>query len=1180
MSAPTVTTVVITAGNTPFLGRTLQQVVAQKPGRVIVANWGKSVLSAKNSHFEYVNIPKTRKGEEPRNAGQVLAELISRDPSVLAGDWVWILHDDCAPKPGCLNALLEYAEEGRTIGVVGPKQYAWDNPDQLLEVGITASRSARRLERIAPGEIDQGQYDNIEDVLAVGTAGMLVSTQCLQQLGGFDPALGPFGDGLEFCRRARLAGYRVVLAPAAGVEHARASYRDIREGLQVDADASFGRRREAQIYNAILAQSQAGMFLILLTLPFVTLLRAMWRLITQQPFLAGEELKAGLGAYLNMRMLRQSHQRLRQQRQVPWRTLRPLEASNAEITRIKRTLAKRERESRPTQTLEPIAAQLLREHILRVRVAALVGFFIMTVGALALTRGFTHGPTGGAWVSLPENYSELWVQAWFGWVQSGTGAPGPVDPLLPLTTVLTAPFALLGISPNTVLIWLWKLAPALAWTAMFASTSALTQQLRWRLIAATTWIALPSFLLSWSGGYWPAVLAHLLLPLALWGWLRCSDSSSTLIICGARGEERIKTRVYATSAAAVAALAIVGVASVVPWSALAALVIVILLGLTRLRHLRTLILTVVPAFVYLIPTWIAAWKAPGLQSLRILLHPSGGSADFQPAARWELLLGLPVSSHTLPTLALPWWGPLPHAVALVVWVAPAAGCLLAAVYGLVRVWHHGWAAQIGTLVAAAALTIAAVSTTILVGVGRYLHPGWPAVALSLAMLALWFAGLRNLPPYVLVEQSRTYRSRRRAQKAQLRRDRAQQRQREHAADAGLSTKLASLSAPGEELADAELEGTALAYQEHSEDDARADQPETGDESPRLEASHALRTTTARERLWQPITAVVATAGLLFPLLLLGIWAPTGLGDRAGAEKTLDATSNANPATTQPNDDVGAPATVTAASAHVTPAAAEEAQNGPKRARLLILNVDDERTNVQIRRGAGQQLADTSPTLQIQRVIAAQRNRVEQSSNALETTDLETKILSQLVASLLTSPDADIAAQLHSLAVDQIALLPGRGSAWDSAVTALSRNRNLTNAGASELGQLWRARPNGQETARARLVSGQNSVVLPSSIVGIHTDLSKLAWQDTGQAPLLVLAEQADPHWHASINGEALKPVKVGWQQAFEVPQVSGVLRLRWWSDWLLGWWIAVGITTAAMLVALVPLRRRIRTNVS
>lgn len=1166
MSAPTVTTVVITAGNTPFLERSLRAVQAQKPGRVVLANWGKTALTGSGRAIEYVNLAKTNADKAFSNAGQVLRALVEQDPTVLDNQWLWILHDDCAPKPGCLKALLEYAEEGRTIGVVGPKQYAWDNPDQLLEVGITASRSARRLEKVAPGEIDQGQYDNTEDVLAVGTAGMLVSTQCFKELGGFDPALGPFGDGLEFCRRARLAGYRVVLAPAAGVEHARASYRDIRDGMQVDADASFGRRRSAQIYNAILAQSNAGMFLILLTLPFVTVLRSLWRLITQQPFLAGEEIKAGLGVYTQLSAISEARVRLRQQRQVPWRTLRPLEASNAEITRTKRTLARRERESRPTQTLEPIAAQLLRDHILRMRASAAVGTFLVLLASLFLTRQFTWGPTGGAWVALPGKYSELWAQAWAGWVQSGTGAPGPVDPLLPLMSVMSAPFVLLGISPNVFLIWLWKLAPALAWLSFFAASSALTQKLPWRVVAATVWICLPSFFLSWSAGFWAAALAHILLPLPVWGWLRCSDSSSTLVIRGASGEERIRTKVYATSAAAVAALATVGLASTTPWLALAALGVVTVLGLTRLSHLRTLVATVIPAFVYLIPTWIAAWNAPGAQGLRLLVHPSGGSTSFHPAAAWQLLLGLPTSTTSIETLHLPGWETSPVLASTLLWVAPGALCLAGGIYGLIALGRPGWWAQSAVLVAAISLTVAVTLRNLQVGTGRSPLLAWPAVAISLMMLALLVSGLRSLPDEIVVEKSRTYRARRRAHKAQQRRDRVRERQLQERAQADTGDDLdhdrdaANLTVVTN-TEDAPVVGASAAHGETSGTDVKI----ASTDQPVLEASHALRSVSGRERILYPVSAVIATVTMMLPLTLVALWA----NDTSWGSK--DAAAQA---------DAGILTAVQPAPAHLTPAAAEEAQNGAKRSRLLVLAVDDSGTSAQLRRGSGMQLGETSPALQIKRAVAAAHNRDEDGSNALVSADLDTKILSQLVANLLTSPDTNVASQLHALAVEQVVLLPGSGSAWENAVTALSRNRSLASAGVSEMGQLWRARPNGQEPARARLVSKGQSVPVPSGVVGIHTDLSNLDWKATDKPILLVLAERADSHWYATINGQELKSVTVGWQQAFEVPEVVGVLRVRWWADWMLGWWIAVAITTAAMLVAVVPLRRRVRTNVS
>ena len=85
--------------------------------------------------------------------------------------WFWLLHDDSAPAEDCLERLLTAATNARSVGIVGPKQVGWDNPELLLEVGLRATASARRANDIVPGEVDQGQHDDRSDVLAVGTAG-------------------------------------------------------------------------------------------------------------------------------------------------------------------------------------------------------------------------------------------------------------------------------------------------------------------------------------------------------------------------------------------------------------------------------------------------------------------------------------------------------------------------------------------------------------------------------------------------------------------------------------------------------------------------------------------------------------------------------------------------------------------------------------------------------------------------------------------------------------------------------------------------------------------------------------------------------------------------------------------------------------------------------------------------
>ena len=70
-----------------------------------------------------------------------------------SAQWWWILHDDCAPEPECLSELVQAAAVGKTVGAVGVKQLSWDG-QRLLELGIFATSSARRLERIGEEEID------------------------------------------------------------------------------------------------------------------------------------------------------------------------------------------------------------------------------------------------------------------------------------------------------------------------------------------------------------------------------------------------------------------------------------------------------------------------------------------------------------------------------------------------------------------------------------------------------------------------------------------------------------------------------------------------------------------------------------------------------------------------------------------------------------------------------------------------------------------------------------------------------------------------------------------------------------------------------------------------------------------------------------------------------------------
>ncbi|HEV8131070.1 MAG TPA: glycosyltransferase family 2 protein [Acidobacteriota bacterium] len=68
-------------------------------------------------------------------------------------------------------------------------------------------------------EIDHGQYDTSEEVFFASGGACFLRRELFLALGGFDPRFFMYHEDVDFCWRARLAGYRVVACPAAVVYH-------------------------------------------------------------------------------------------------------------------------------------------------------------------------------------------------------------------------------------------------------------------------------------------------------------------------------------------------------------------------------------------------------------------------------------------------------------------------------------------------------------------------------------------------------------------------------------------------------------------------------------------------------------------------------------------------------------------------------------------------------------------------------------------------------------------------------------------------------------------------------------------------------------------------------------------------------------------------------------------------
>ncbi|GAB2780241.1 glycosyltransferase family 2 protein [Amycolatopsis magusensis] len=135
------------------------------------------------------------------------------------GSWLWLLHDDCAPEPDCLDRLLRAAETSPSAGVLGPISVDWTDPRLITEAGLSTDASGHR--QSVAGDLEHRPEQSTE-VLAVPSAGVLVRRGLWTELGGFDTEIPLLREDIDFGWRANAAGSVVLSVPTARMRHVRA----------------------------------------------------------------------------------------------------------------------------------------------------------------------------------------------------------------------------------------------------------------------------------------------------------------------------------------------------------------------------------------------------------------------------------------------------------------------------------------------------------------------------------------------------------------------------------------------------------------------------------------------------------------------------------------------------------------------------------------------------------------------------------------------------------------------------------------------------------------------------------------------------------------------------------------------------------------------------------------------
>lgn len=135
-------------------------------------------------------------------------------------DYLLIMNNDAVSDPDTVKELVAVAEMDPRNGFVSGKVYHYFRPEELQTVGTFTHPYLIAGAAIGAGEVDRGQHDDIVERELTDDMFLLISRACYQKIGGFDPDYGLYGhDNIDWCIRARNAGFKIMYAPKAKIWH-------------------------------------------------------------------------------------------------------------------------------------------------------------------------------------------------------------------------------------------------------------------------------------------------------------------------------------------------------------------------------------------------------------------------------------------------------------------------------------------------------------------------------------------------------------------------------------------------------------------------------------------------------------------------------------------------------------------------------------------------------------------------------------------------------------------------------------------------------------------------------------------------------------------------------------------------------------------------------------------------
>ena len=519
VGVPAVVAVVVTSDPGPWLEEALSALGAQDyPNLSVLVIDAASAVDPTTRIAAVLPSAYVRRLEENPGYGPAANDVLG---VVEGASHYLFLHDDAAPDADAVRLLVEEAFRSNA-GIVSPKLVEWDEPLRLLGVGASADK-AGVVRPYGRHELDQEQHDAVRDVFVAPGGCTLVRADLFETLGGFDAGIALFGEDLDLCWRAQVAGARVVVAPSARVRHREATVAGERALVLGDATGALPEQVARlhfrhRLRTVLKAYSPLHLLRVVPQLVVLMAVEGAVALLSGHRRVAGAVVDAwrwNLSRRAELRAARRATQAHRSLRDSEVRRLQTRGSVRLSAA-LQGGLAAEERALGVGAAGRQLAGAMTSGGL---RLTLLVWLSLAVVLAFGSRRLLTDGiPAVGQFVPFPDSPLTLLRHFVSGWRTSGLGGEAPAPPAFALLGVAGVVFAgamgllqkvlVVGMLPVGIIGMHRLTAPLGSWRA--------------RLVGAVLYAAVPLPYDALSRGRWGGLIAYAAAPWLLARLLRAT----------------------------------------------------------------------------------------------------------------------------------------------------------------------------------------------------------------------------------------------------------------------------------------------------------------------------------------------------------------------------------------------------------------------------------------------------------------------------------------------------------------------------------------------------------------------------------------------------------------------------------------------------------------------------------